>query len=339
VKGPSGQKTNGQVVDNNDGTYSCSYIPSESGATAIDVQLSNHSIQDSPFHVNVAAGLADPNKSSATGSGLKGAVAGEPATFKVTLKDKDGNQPNHGGSAAEIGVVCEGPNGKPVGKAAEVVDNNDGTYDVTYYPEEAGNNKVQLKLNGANVVGAPYAVPVVAGTADASHTIAEGPGLVAGVEGCECPFTITTYDRFGNKCASGKSNFDIQVGPEGTNGKVHDNGDGTYSASYIPASGGKHHIGVLLNGEQDIKGSTFEVNIKSVAELMAENAALLSQIASVREHRNNLIDTVDNDKAKETHCQCGLPHTMDCGQCKKTFNTKEWLQKKFPGWQSRTGFP
>ena len=64
---------------------------------------------------------------------------------------------------------------------------SDGSYEITYVPEEAGPNKLLLRFNGSVVRDFPATVAVVAGAADANHCTAAGPGLVDGIEQVPLP--------------------------------------------------------------------------------------------------------------------------------------------------------
>jgi len=41
-----------------------------------------------------------------------------------------------------------------------IVDNNDGTYTVTYTPLDVGRHTITVQLKGKNISGSPYAVPI-----------------------------------------------------------------------------------------------------------------------------------------------------------------------------------
>ena len=108
-------------------------------------------------------------------------------------------------------MTCEGPDGKGISAPPAVKDNNDGTYDVTYTPEQAGSNKVMVKLNGNPIKDAPFGVAVVAGDPDPDNTTAEGPGLAHASVGAPASFHVQARDRCGNPCALGAAKVDIEV--------------------------------------------------------------------------------------------------------------------------------
>jgi len=153
---------------------------------------------------------------------------------------------------------------------AKIEDNGDGTYNVSYQPKDAGNYHIDIvERNPTNPLyydhlkNSPVDVVIDPGT-DASMCTATGPGLEEGnLDTVDSVFTIQARDRQGKPIKQGGDNFVVDIqGPTGeVPVKVVDNGDGTYSVSYLPNGAGPHDIAVTL-GDVPIKGSTFHVDIK-----------------------------------------------------------------------------
>eukprot|EP00004_Rigifila_ramosa_P007666 TRINITY_DN1877_c0_g1_i1.p1 TRINITY_DN1877_c0_g1~~TRINITY_DN1877_c0_g1_i1.p1 ORF type:complete len:890 (+),score=253.53 TRINITY_DN1877_c0_g1_i1:81-2672(+) len=288
-----------------------------------------------PCAVQISAG-PDPAHSLAAGAALKGATVGVPATFTIETKDGNGAPVAVAGLASQLACTVTGPSGKSVAvPPSDIVDKGDGKYDCTFTPSEVGPNTVAVTLFGAPIAGSPYVVPVTAGPTDALHTTAEGDGLTQAVEGGTAHFVIKTADALGNPRGSGGDVFDIVLTePSGktTQGKAVDNGNGTYNCSYVPQESGPHTLAVTLQGKP-IANSPWKPHVLTVEELLDLNAKLMDALEQVRRHRNGLMAAVDDDKGAKGMCECGLPNTFDCSSCKKTFNTKEWLQGKFPDWK------
>lgn len=98
--------------------------------------------------------------SIAYGPGLEpGCLDTEPATFTIEARDKNGQRRNEGGDPFVVEVM--GPTG-PV--PCDVVDNGDGTYAVTYNPEDAGRHDVAVTLEGKPIKGSTFRVDINAGT-------------------------------------------------------------------------------------------------------------------------------------------------------------------------------
>lgn len=71
------------MKDNLNGTYSCHYEAPRAGTFELEVKVGKEHIKGSPFRPLVEAGEPKPDKCWAEGPGLKDAVAGEEAFFKV----------------------------------------------------------------------------------------------------------------------------------------------------------------------------------------------------------------------------------------------------------------
>lgn len=70
-----------KVVDNENGTYSCSYVPKSAKPLTLSVQVRTESngtgdIKGAPFKVNVAPGKVDANHTIAKGDGTQAARSG-----------------------------------------------------------------------------------------------------------------------------------------------------------------------------------------------------------------------------------------------------------------------
>ncbi len=129
VTGPSGPVAVKQV-DNGDGTVRVDFTPRDHGNHTIQVELNKQDVDRSPYKVLVDASI-DASRSAAWGPGIEDNKNrdGEPTTFTVELRDKDGKP--IGGKAAGVPLVAtvQGPSG-PV--PVKQRDNRDGTYTFEY---------------------------------------------------------------------------------------------------------------------------------------------------------------------------------------------------------------
>jgi hypothetical protein len=95
----------------------------------------------------------------------------------------------------------------------------------------------------------------VANAGQSTANVPDGTILVQTV------ITIQARDQFGNALTSGGSDVEVTVtGANSTNATVTDNGNGTYSATYLPAVTGADTISITLDGAQ-ISGSPFTSNV------------------------------------------------------------------------------
>ena len=170
-----------------------------------------------------------------------------PAPFTIEAINAKGTRCPCGGHPFSVKV--KGPSGANVD--APIVDNGDGTYNVSYTPVESGPHNVVVTLEDKHLPGSAFKVFAKPAVADASKSLAYGPGLEAATAGQEAPFTVEFRNQNGDKIPSGGHPLKVTVtGPFGevpVNQK--DNGDGTVSVSYKPLDVGTHTVDVKLDGK------------------------------------------------------------------------------------------
>jgi len=228
------EKVNVDVQDKSDGTYSASYKTAVSGAYFLHVTLEGTPIKDSPFSVNVTPGAASASLSSAEGEGLIKAIAGETATFVVSLKDSYGNplKASGGDVAAQVDEANE----------CSVYDNKDGTYRAQYRATKSGQRTINVTVNGSPIAGSPFTAVVEPATASPTHSYVVGE-IPQGVAGQAAKFTIQTADAFGNPLTKGGVAFECTIeGPVKSTARVTDNNDGSYTAEYTLDKAGEYKI-------------------------------------------------------------------------------------------------
>jgi hypothetical protein len=79
-----------RLVDNDDGTYTCTYRAWVSGIYNVMIWLNNVSLGESPYTLHVLSTRAAASKCELRGTGLNHAVAREPASFEVEFVDAFG---------------------------------------------------------------------------------------------------------------------------------------------------------------------------------------------------------------------------------------------------------
>lgn len=148
-----------------------------------------------------------PN-STAAGEALVRAVRGRGATFTVHARDHLGEPRLLGGDTVQVTVRA--PDGGLC--RADVVDRHDGTYQVTFQPQQEGTHIVRVLLRGADILRSPFAVSV---RASRNYAAIGEPSLVFGTEGsadgqlCR-PWGVCT-DSQGHIIVADRSNNRIQV--------------------------------------------------------------------------------------------------------------------------------
>ncbi|XP_053890944.1 filamin-B isoform X4 [Malaclemys terrapin pileata] len=246
VAGPRGMVEPVNVVDNGDGTHTVTYTPMQEGPYAISVKYGDEEIPRSPFKVKVLP-TYDASKVTASGPGLSsyGVPASLPVEFAVDAKDA---------GEGLLSIQITDQEGKP--KRADVHDNKDGTYAVTYVPDKTGRYMIGVKYGGDDIPSSPYRIRA-SPAGDASKCLATGPGIASTVKtGEEVGFVVDA-----KSAGKGKVTCTVLT-PEGTEAEadVIENEDGTYDIFYTAAKPGTYVIYVRFGGV-DIPNSPFTVMV------------------------------------------------------------------------------
>ncbi|XP_041952722.1 filamin-A isoform X1 [Alosa sapidissima] len=252
VQGPKGVVEPVEVVDNGDQTHSVNYVPTREGPYSINVLYGDEEVPRSPYKVKVLP-THDASKVRASGPGLN--TTGVPASLPVefTIDAKDAGE-------GLLAVQITDPEGKP--KKANIRDNQDGTYLVSYVPDMTGRYTILIKYGGDEIPYSPYRIRALP-TGDASKCTVTvsigGHGLGAGV-GPTIQIgeqTVITVDAK----AAGKGKVTCTVcTPDGAEVDVDvvENEDGTFDIFYTAPQPGKYVICVRFGGEH-IPNSPFQV--------------------------------------------------------------------------------
>jgi len=261
VHGPAEVKPH--IQDNGDGTYDVTYKTDEPGDYSVNVLLDGKPVANLPVKVNIRPAPSAHN-SYADGPGLTKDLVFDnaPAQFTIHAKDPKGAPLTQGGD--EFKVDIHGPvEVKPL-----VIDNNDGTYTVTYDPTVAGDYKVDITLDGHHIKDAPHHVSVREGTD-------------AGLSGFgSFTLTVVAKDKKGVAKTFGGDAFEVTItGPaEHIDVKAYDNDNGTYTAAYTLVGSGRFSVEVKLN-HKNIEGSPFKQNVGSVKKDKSNSHAVHSHTA------------------------------------------------------------
>ncbi|XP_065688748.1 E3 ubiquitin-protein ligase TRIM71 [Patagioenas fasciata] len=144
----------------------------------------------------------------ATGEGLKRALQGKVASFTVIGYDHDGEPRLSGGDM--ISAVVMGPDGNLFG--ADVSDQQNGTYVVSYRPQLEGEHLVSVMMCNQHIENSPFKVVVKSGR---SYIGIGLPGLSFGSEGDSdgklCRPWGVSVDKEGYIIVADRSNNRIQV--------------------------------------------------------------------------------------------------------------------------------
>ena len=119
IRTPTGKFHTPIIEDNQDGTVSIKYQPSEVGLHELDVFYQGQPIAGSPFKFHVDQ--VQTGYVTAYGPGLSHGVCNEPCNFRIITKDA---------GSGGLSVAVEGASKAEI----QCKDNKDGTCDVTYWP-------------------------------------------------------------------------------------------------------------------------------------------------------------------------------------------------------------
>uniref|UniRef100_A0A3P8TK02 Filamin A n=1 Tax=Amphiprion percula TaxID=161767 RepID=A0A3P8TK02_AMPPE len=244
VQGPKGVVEPVEVVDNGDQTHTVNYVPTREGPYSINVLYADEEIPRSPYKVKVLP-THDASKVRASGPGLN--TTGVPASLPVefTIDAKDAGE-------GLLAVQITDPDGKP--KKANIRDNHDGTYLVSYVPDMTGRYTILIKYGGDEIPYSPYRIRALP-TGDASKCTVTGAGVGPTIQIGEQ--TVITVDAK----AAGKGKVTCSVcTPEGVELDVDvvENEDGTFDIFYTAPQPGEYVICVRFGGEH-IPNSPFQV--------------------------------------------------------------------------------
>ncbi|XP_049441714.1 filamin-B isoform X1 [Epinephelus fuscoguttatus] len=238
------------IHDNGDGTYRVSYIPDRTGRYTIVIKYGGDDIPASPYKVRATA-TGDASKCTVTGPGVGPTVA-TGAALGLVVNAK-------GAGKGKVSCVVVQPDGSEV--EAEVMENEDGTFDIFYTAPAPGNYVIYVRFGGENIPRSPFKVMAtdeVPMMQDMQRKAAPGAGFQPWV-------TSENYKPISSSVnGSGFRPFDMVIPfsfKKGeVTGEVHmpsgkkaqplitDNLDGTVTVQYSPTEAGLHEMHIKYNG-------------------------------------------------------------------------------------------
>lgn len=243
------------ILDHQDGHYTCTYTPIWAGNYALHVLLNGEDIQGSPWAIFADVAEIDPPSCYIHGAGIYSSIAGIEAEFHVQAKDRFENLRPYEDS---IEVLVSGPEKVVIHRRYL----GDGQYDFFWTGNVTGMYDVDIVCNGQSLGTAPYAVSVTSGPVFPINCIATGEGLSLGKAGVPNIFVIQSRDKFGNNRTVGGDKYNINVsGPAACEAKMRDLENGRYSCSFMTRTMGTYWVSITLDGEE-ISGSPYFCEIE-----------------------------------------------------------------------------
>lgn len=249
IRSTSGSDLDIDIEDNGDGTFSIYYTVKDAGEYTLSVKFGGQPVPDG-FYSFTAQTEEAFRQTQAKVNGVQSSPA-HSNYYPLHLSSIP--LPTTGGHVtAEVKM----PSGKvdvPV-----IEDNRDGTVSVRYSPREEGLHELHVKYNAEHVQGSPFKFHV--DSIASGYVTAHGPGLVHGITGEPCNFSISTKDAgAGSSTLRGGLSLAVE-GSSKAEISCHDNKDGTVSVSYLPTAPGEYKVSVKF-AEKHIKGSPYSVKI------------------------------------------------------------------------------
>ena len=139
------------------------------------------------------------------GEGLSIATAGVTSSFSIQVKDTFNNLRLQGGDnfTAQLSKTLA-----PIVLSASIVDNADGTYQVSYLPKIEGQYNLGIFLGTDQKTSSVYVEP---GVICAAMSVVNGLSLTIGTAGFTASFTIQAKDSFDNVRTLGVDNFIVRL--------------------------------------------------------------------------------------------------------------------------------
>ena len=239
---------------------------------------------------------------------------GVPSLFTIELRDASGalctapdlhggnsignnnssnnsNSSSDGGSGTKTGtevrILVSGPEALRI--VGTYTDNKDGTLTGAFTPPVPGLYAIAVYIGttllGNDAYRQTAKTPEEMRRTDPAQCVVEGPGLLAPMANDLAVLTVTAVDAAGARRPGGADKVSVLIsGPDGEHivGDVDDNGDGTYTASFLPVKKGTYAIAVYVEAKLvGNDGKPFIVNItKDITEVPVSETPKITKVTS-----------------------------------------------------------
>jgi len=201
-----------ELIDNCDGTYIAIYTPTTPGKYVLHVDLKNTEFYTTTIEVGQnGGGLPNQRFTFASGPGVTSPVtAGVETDFTIYVVDVNGNLVSTGGELFVVTLVLTtGQVIQELQVKSGIVDNQDGTYLVTYTPTFTGFFWIYVTLDDTNIRDSPFYMESVGNFTCLNDCSGHGRCTQ---DGCVCDQDDYGYDKWtGDDCGTAPNPFFAQV--------------------------------------------------------------------------------------------------------------------------------
>jgi hypothetical protein len=230
-----GQGVFSNLTDHNNGVYTATFTGTITGSNTISATIGTSLTSAAPT-ISVVPGPVSPAKSFVM---LSSSSISAGSTTIVTLQavDLEGNNETTGGLRV---VFALGSTTGGKGVFSSVKDHTNGTYTAVLTGTNVGANTIIVAINGVKITSTAPPITVTPGTVSLAKSLVSvaTPSVQSG--GSDT-VALQARDAFGNKETTGGLTVAFALGKgiaKGTFGQVADNGDGTYSVTFIGTTAG-----------------------------------------------------------------------------------------------------
>jgi hypothetical protein len=205
-----------ETFDSNDGSYRSFYMTEMAGSYELVIKMATDHIQGSPFTVVILPGKTSARSSMVQASNMISVVS-ETVTFKIVAKDEFYNEQQYNEFTGPDPFVARlMMSGGAYEFDADIMNNLDGTYQVSYMTTRAGVYTLSVTLNG-QTVDERDGVRVSPGDVVTENCLTEGSGLMDMEAGQVGYISVTALDIYGNIVQAGFETFNVTMIKEGGN--------------------------------------------------------------------------------------------------------------------------
>ncbi|XP_061548292.1 E3 ubiquitin-protein ligase TRIM45 [Phycodurus eques] len=146
------------LVESSSDDQLAALIPDDGAGIRFDPRGPAREVSGYPMVGVIHFKALDPSKCTIDGEGLQQANEGQRAHFTLVCRDSAEDQMAHGGDHVLVSIIHREKKNCVV--ESTVVDNNDGSYEVSYTPDEAGIYSVWVCVKAQHVKGSPFVLIV-----------------------------------------------------------------------------------------------------------------------------------------------------------------------------------